>query len=437
MIADPILIGGLGALCVFVLIFLGMHIAFAMMFTGFVGLAVLSSLGSALPVTASTMWETASFYPYTVIPLFVIMGSLATRSGMTTDLYSSFEKWTRRVPGGLAVATIGACGAFAAVSGSSVATAAAMGTVALPEMERFNYDPKLSTGCVTAGGTLGFLIPPSIGFVVYGMLTEQSIGKLLISGILPGILLTMAYATVVMIWVKLRPDAAPANPEPVSWTEKIAAVKGVKEPLVLFLFVIGGIYAGLFTPDEAAAVGATLLLIVTIVKRKLTWQGLYTAMTESLRISVMVLMLVAGANVFSYFMALSTIPVQAANWVTGLGVSRYLVHAMILFVYLILGCFLDAISMMVLTLPGVFPIILALGFDPIWFGVVAGLMMEAGLITPPMGLNLFTVAGVAKGISLETIIKGTTPFLVAIILVAVVLTIFPQIALVLPNMMSR
>jgi tripartite ATP-independent transporter DctM subunit len=434
---DPIIVGVLGAASVFALIFLGMHIAFAMMFVGFVGLAVLSSFEAALPVTASTMWETASFYSYTVIPLFIIMGAFAGSSGMTRDLYASFEKWTRRVPGGLAVATIGACGAFAAVSGSSVATAAAMGTVALPEMDRFKYDPRLSTGSVAAGGTLGFLIPPSIGFVVYGMLTEQSIGKLLISGILPGILLTASYAMVVALWVTIRPDAAPRNLEPVTWKEKVNALKGVKEPLFIFLFAIGGIYAGLFTPDEAAAVGATLLLLITLIKRKLSWSALFIAMTESLRISVMVLMLVAGANVFSYFMALSTIPVQAANWVTTLQVSPYVIHAMILFVYLILGCFLDAISMMVLTLPVVFPIILALHFDPIWFGVVAVLMMEAGLITPPMGLNLFTVAGVAKDISLETVIKGTAPFLVAVIFVAVVLTIFPKIALVLPNMMTR
>ena len=437
MMVDPIVVGMLGSVCVFVLIFLGMHIAFAMMFVGFVGLTVLSSFEAAMPVTASTMWEVGSFYPYTVIPLFIIMGSFAGSSGMTRELYSSFEKWTRHVPGGLAVATIAACGAFAAVSGSSVATAAAMGTVALPEMDRFKYDPRLSTGSVAAGGTLGFLIPPSIGFVVYGMLTEQSIGKLLVSGILPGILLTVAYATVVVIWVKMWPNAAPRNLEPVSWTEKVKALKGVKEPLFIFLFAIGGIYAGFFTPDEAAAVGATLLLLITMIKRKLTGQALFTAMTESLRISVMVLMLVAGANVFSYFMALSTIPVQAANWVTSLQVSPYVVFAMILFVYLILGCFIDAISMMVLTLPVVFPIILALHFDPIWFGVIAVLMMEAGLITPPMGLNLFTVAGVGKGTSLETVIKGTAPFLFAIIAVAIVLTIFPQIALVLPNMMTR
>lgn len=434
---DPVTVGLLGALAVFVLIFLGMPIAFAMMFVGFAGICVLSSVEAAVPVTASTMWEVASFYPYTVIPLFIIMGSFAGSSGMTRDLYTSFDKWTHKVPGGLAVATIGACGAFAAVSGSSVATAAAMGTVALPEMERFKYDPRLSTGSVAAGGTLGFLIPPSIGFVVYGMLTEQSIGKLLISGIFPGLLLAFSYAMVVVVWVKMRPEAAPRDIEEISWSEKIAALKGVKEPLFIFLFVIGGIYTGLFTPDEAAAVGATTLLLVTFFKRKMTWPALFKALTESLRISVMVLMLVSGANVFSYFMALSTIPVQAANWVTSLNISPYAVHAMILFVYLILGCFLDAISMMVLTLPVVFPIILALHFDPIWFGVIAVLMMEAGLITPPMGLNLFTVAGVAKNISLETVIKGATPFLVAILVVAFILTVFPQIALFLPNMMSK
>ncbi len=437
MIMDPVTVGLIGSIAVFLLIFLGMHIAFAMMFVGFVGITVLTSLDAAMPVTASTMWEVASFYPYTVIPLFIVMGSLAGSSGMTTELYSSFDKWTRRVPGGLAVATIGACGAFAAVSGSSVATAATMSTVALPEMDRFRYDPKLSTGSVAAGGTLGFLIPPSIGFVVYGMLTEQSIGKLLISGIFPGILLAFAYIMVVIFWVRRYPEAAPVNPEIVTWKEKITAIKGVKEPLFLFLFVIGGIYSGFFTPDEAGAVGASLLVIVALLKRKLTWPALSRAMGESLRISAMVLMLCAGANVFSYFMALSTIPVKTASWVISLDVSRYVVHAMILGIYLLLGCFIDAISMMVLTLPVVFPIILALHFDPLWFGVIAVLMMEAGLITPPMGLNLFTVAGAAKGVSLETVMKGAAPFLIAIIVVAVLLTVFPDICLYLPNMMKK
>lgn len=437
MIADPVLIGVFGTLCVFVLIFLGMPIAFAMMLVGFVGLSVLSSVGAALPVTASTMWEVASFYPYTVIPLFIIMGSFAGSSGMTRELYASFDKWTRRLPGGLAIATIGACGGFAAVCGSSVATAATMGTVALPEMDRFKYDPRLSTGSVAAGGTLGFLIPPSIGFVVYGMLTEQSIGKLLVAGILPGILLTAAYSIIVVGWARLNPAAAPRNPEPVTWRERLRALNGVKEPLFIFLFVMGGIYLGYFTPDEAGAIGATVLLLVALAKRMLTWRALLKALTESIRISVMVLMLVAGANVFSYFMALSTIPMQAANWVASLQVSPYVIHAVIIFIYLILGCFLDAISMMVLTMPVIYPVVLALHFDPIWFGVIAVLMMEAGLITPPMGLNIFTVAGVAKNATVETIIKGVTPFLLAIIVVAVILTAFPQISLFLPGMMKR
>ncbi|MDD3471655.1 MAG: TRAP transporter large permease [Syntrophaceae bacterium] len=434
---DPVTVGAIGSLAVFLLIFCGMHIAFAMMFVGFVGLTVLTSLDAAMPVTASTMWEVVSFYPYTVIPLFIVMGSFAGSSGMTRELYASFDKWTRKVPGGLAVATIRACGAFAAVSGSSVATAATMSTVALPEMNRFNYDQKLSTGSVAAGGTLGFLIPPSIGFVVYGMLTEQSIGKLLIAGVFPGILLALSYIAVVIVWAKKYPQSAPAILEPVTWRQKVSALKGVKEPLFLFLFVMGDIYSGFFTPDEAGAIGATLLLLVALLKRKLSWPALFTAMTESLRISAMVLMLVAGANVFSYFMALSTIPVKTASWVTSLDVSPYVVHTLILLIYLLLGCFIDAISMMVLTLPVVFPIILALHFDPVWFGVIAVLMMEAGLITPPMGLNLFTVAGSAKGVSLETVMKGATPFLLAIIAVAVILTIFPDIALYLPNMMKR
>ncbi len=434
---DPVIVGVIGTLGVFLLLFLGMPIAFALMLVGFAGISYLSSVEAALPVVASTVWEVSSFYPYTVIPLFIVMGGFAGSSGITRDLYAAFEKWMRRLPGGLAIATIGACGGFAAVSGSSVATAATMGTVALPEMRRFSYGDRLATGSVAAGGTLGFLIPPSIGFVVYGMLTEQSIGKLLVAGMLPGILLCAAYIGIVVLWVKINPGIAPANPEPVGWREKFQALRGVWEPLVLFLVVMGGIYAGLFTPTEAGAVGATLLFLVALVKRSLSWQVLLGALIESLRISVMVLFLVAGANVFSYFLALSTIPVQVANWAAGLQVSPYLIHTVIIVIYLFLGCFLDAISMMVLTMPVIYPIILALHFDPIWFGVIAVLMMEAGLITPPMGLNIFTVAGVAPEVPVETIFRGVAPFLFAVFAVVFLITVFPQIALILPHMMLR
>ena len=434
---DPVIAGVIGTVLVFILLFLGMPIAFALMLVGFAGISYLASIEAALPIAARTVYEVSAYYPYTVIPLFIVMGGFAGSSGMTKDLYSTFDKWFRKLPGGLGIATIGACAGFAAVSGSSVATAATMGTVALPEMKRFNYHPRLATGTVAAGGTLGFLIPPSIGFIVYGMLTEQSIGKLLVAGMIPGLILAVAYMAIVVVWVKLNPSVAPVSPEAVSWREKFSALLGVWEPLAIFLLVMGGIYGGLFTPTEAGAMGATVLFLVAIIKRKLNRQNLVGALLEAVRISVMVLFLVAGANVFSYFLALSTIPMKVAGWAAALEVSPYLIHTIIVIIYLFLGCFLDAISMMVLTMPVIYPVILALGFNPIWFGVIAVLMMEAGLITPPMGLNIFTVAGVAKDVPIETIFRGVAPFLLSIFAIVILITIFPKLALFLPNMMLR
>ncbi len=434
---DPVIAGVIGTVLVFILLFLGMPIAFALMLVGFAGISYLASIEAALPIAARTVYEVSAYYPYTVIPLFIVMGGFAGSSGMTKDLYSTFDKWFRKLPGGLGIATIGACAAFAAVSGSSVATAATMGTVALPEMKRFNYHPRLATGTVAAGGTLGFLIPPSIGFIVYGMLTEQSIGKLLVAGMIPGLILAVAYMAIVVVWVKLNPSVAPVSPEAVNWREKFSALLGVWEPLAIFLLVMGGIYGGLFTPTEAGAMGATVLFLVAIIKRKLNRQNLVGALLEAVRISVMVLFLVAGANVFSYFLALSTIPMKVATWAAALEVSPYLIHTIIVIIYLFLGCFLDAISMMVLTMPVIYPVILTLGFNPIWFGVIAVLMMEAGLITPPMGLNIFTVAGVAKDVPIETIFRGVAPFLLSIFAIVILITIFPKLALFLPNMMLR
>lgn len=435
---DPVLVGIAGTGLVFALLFLGMPIAFALMLVGFAGIAYLASVQAALPVVARTVYDVSSYYPYTVIPLFIVMGGFAGSSGLTRDLYITFDKWLHRLPGGLGVATIAACAGFSAVSGSSVATAAAMGTVALPEMRRYGYHPRLATGSVAAGGTLGFLIPPSIGFVVYGMLTEQSIGKLLVAGVFPGLLLAAAYVGIIVLVVKMNPRLAPAREEGVPLREKFSALFGVWEPMLLFAIVMGGIYLGFFTPTEAGAVGASVLFLVALLKRKLTWRTLVQALQESIRISVMVLFLVAGANVFSYFLALSTIPMRVAIWASDLTVSPYIIHVLILLVYLLLGCFLDAISMMVLTMPVIYPVITSLGFDPIWFGVMAVLMMEAGLITPPMGLNVFTVAGVAGGdVRVETIFRGVMPFLFAIFLVVALITVFPQIAMFLPRMMLR
>jgi tripartite ATP-independent transporter DctM subunit len=434
---NPITVGILGSGLLVFLLFLGMPIAFVMMFVGFLGISVLASTGAALPVVAKTVYETAAHYPYTIIPLFILMGGFAGSAGITRELYQSFDKWFRKLPGGLGIATIAACACFAALSGSSVAAAAAMGTIAIPEMRRFNYAPKLATGIVAAGGTLSFLIPPSLGFVVYGMLTEQSIGKLLISGILPGILLSLAFIVIIVVKVKMDPSLAPATPGDVSWKEKIKAFSGVWETLLVFFLVMGGIYLGFINPTEAGAIGATALLVIMLLKRRLSLKNLKASLLEAVRISVLVLFLVAGANVFSYFLALSTIPTVVSAWMASLEISRYFVLAIIIVIYLILGCFLDAISMMVLTMPVIFPVVKALNFDPIWFGVICVIMMEAGLITPPVGLNVYTLAGVAKEVPMAEIFKGAVPFLLAMVAVVIIITIFPSICLFLPSMMGR
>ena len=433
----PIAAGIVGSLLLLVLLFLGMPIAFVMMFVGFLGIGYLASVNAALPVVANTVYETAAYYPYTIIPLFILMGSFAGGAGITAKLYGSFDKWFRKLPGGLGIATIAACACFAALSGSSVAAAAAMGTIAIPEMRRFKYDPALAVGVVAAGGTLSFLIPPSLGFVVYGMLTEQSIGKLLVSGILPGIVLSLAFIVVIVIKVKVDPNLAPVTPGHVSWKEKFRALGGVWETMLVFVIVMGGIYLGFVNPTEAGAIGATALFIIVISKMKLTLKSLSAALLEATRISVLVLFLVAGANVFSYFLALSTIPASVSAWMAALQVSKYIVLTIIIVIYLILGCFLDAISMMVLTMPVIFPVIKTLGFDPIWFGVVCVIMMEAGLITPPVGLNVYTLAGVVKDVPMTTIFKGSMPFLFAMLVVTILIAIFPGIALYLPSMMGR
>jgi tripartite ATP-independent transporter DctM subunit len=434
---DPMVVGALGTVLLVVLLGMGMPIAFLMMLVGFLGIWKLSALGAALPVIAQTVYGVASHYPFTIIPLFIIMGGLASAAGITRELYVTFDKWFRRLPGGLGVATIAACAGFAAVSGSSVAASATMGNLALPEMRRFGYAPRLATGVVAAGGTLSFLLPPSLGFVVYGMLTEQSIGKLFVSGLLPGLLLSAAYAIVVIGWVKINPSIAPSLPERVPLKEKLAALKGIRETALVFCVVMGGIYFGFINPTEAGAVGAFALFVIVLAKRRLTGQTIVSCLLEATRITVMVLFLVAGATVFSYFLALSTIPTQVSVWIAGLAVSRYVVLAIIIIIYFFLGCFLDSISMMVLTLPVVFPVIESLNFHPVWFGVVAVLMMEAGLITPPVGLNVYTLAGIAKDVPMVEIFKGATPFLLAIILTVIVLTIFPNIVLFLPSLMGK
>ena len=431
---DPLIVGVLGIVALFAALLIGMPIGFALALVGFLGVSYLTSMSVALPILVMALYGTVTTYAFTVIPLFIIMGEFAAISGLSQKVYEAADKWLRRLPGGLGLGTIGGCAGFAAICGSSVATAATMGRVALPEMRRYNYDVRLATGSIAAGGTLGFLIPPSVGLVVYGILTEQSIGKLLISGFLPGFLLAMAYMAVVVLWVKLNPGLAPASPREVGWKEKLLMLGNVWELVVVFILIMGGIYLGFFTPTEAGAVGAAILFFATLIKRKLNWSNLSVALKGTTRISVMLFVILAGAHMFTIFLALSGIPMATAAWLGGLEVSRYVILAVMLILYLVLGCFLDAVAMMVLTLPVIFPTVLALGFDPIWFGVIAVLMMNAGLITPPLGLNLFVIAEIAQQPT-ETVFRGAMRFLVAILVVVVIVTVFPQIALFLPGLM--
>ena len=434
---DPVIVGIFGVCLLFLFLLMGIPIALSLMLTGFLGTAYLTSINAAPPMVARTVYESASHYPYTIIPLFIIMGSYAEISGISSDLYDTFDKWLRKLPGGLGMATIASIAGFSSISGSSVASSAAFGKIAYPEMRRFNYSPRLAAGTVAAGATIDFLIPPSLGFVIFGMLTEQSIGKLLISGVIPGLMLAGTFIGILYIWVKLSPDSALNRPEAVGWKEKLSALKGIWETVVIFLLVIGGIYTGLFTPNEAGGVGATLIFLMAIWKKKLTTRILLGSLLEAVRVSVMVLFLVAGANVFSYFLALSTIPIKVSAWIVGLAVSKYVILIIIALIYLLLGCFLDAISMMILTLPVIFPVVLQLGFDPIWFGVICVLMMGAGLITPPVGLCVYTVASIAKDAPLEEVFKGALPFVIAILFVTFLITLYPQIALFLPGLMGK
>lgn len=434
---NPVTIGILGCVLLVALLFSGMPITFVMMFVGFIGIWFLAGLGAALSVVASTIYETAAYYPFTIIPLFVLMGCFADNSGITTRLYDTFDKWFRRLPGGLGIATIVAISGFSAISGSSVATSAAFAKTVIPEMRRFNYSPKFAAGIVAAGATIDFLIPPSIGFVVYGMLTEQSIGKLLIAGMLPGLLLAALFIGIIIGWVKIDPSVAPIPPGTTTWREKVFALSGMWETILVFLITIGGMYLGYVNPTEAGGIGCIALLVIALLKRELTWKQFVGSLYETTRVTCMVMFLVAGASLFSYFLALSTIPAAVSAWIGSLGVSRYVVLTIVVAIYLVLGCFLDAVSMMVLTMPVIFPLMVGLSFDPIWFGVICVLMMNAGLITPPVGLNVYTIAGIVRDVPMKEVFKGATPFLLAILATTIILTIFPVIATILPAQMGR
>jgi len=423
---------GLGGL--FFLLAFRTPVAIAMMVIGVIGIWVLNGWQASMSTLVDESFVIASTYELIVIPLFVLMGNFATISGMSADLYRAAYAWVGHWRGGLASATIASCAGFAALSGSSVASAVTMGRVSLPEMRRYNYDNRLATGCIAAGGTLGILIPPSTGFVIYAILTEESIGRLFLAGVLPGLLLTILFMVSIYIQTRINPTLGPAGPR-TNLPGRVKALVDAGAMIGIVFIVIGGIYGGIFTPTEAAGVGAFLAFVLALIRRKVNYNAMSTVLLQTIRTSALAFLILIGAHIFNPFLALTQIPGDLAELLAGLELPRYVIMLILMAAYIVLGTFLEGFAMLVLTLPIVHPLILALGYDPIWFGVIMVIVLEMGLISPPVGVNVFVVKGVAEDVPLKQIFSGIIPFWIAMAICLIILLIFPQIALFLPNTM--
>lgn len=429
------LIGIWGIAALFLCLGLRVPVGMALLMVGFGGIWVISGYRPAVATMSAETYSSVSAYSLTVIPLFVLMGNIAGAAGYSQRLYDAAHAWVGHLRGGLASSTVLGCAAFAAVSGSSVATAVTIGKVALPEMKRFKYADGLATGSVAAGGTLGILIPPSTGFVLYAILTEESIGKLFIAGIIPGLLLSLLFVVVIALITAIYPDEGPAGPVTTA-REKLRATLSSMPLVSVILVSIGGIYLGVFTPVEAAGVGAAMVAVMAVVAGKVRLCQFPDILVETVTMTAMLYLIIIGAHVFGPFLALTHIPETLATGLEALGLGKYGTLLLILVGYIILGMFFDGLAMLVVTLPVVFPIITGLGFDPIWFGVIAVIVIEMGLITPPVGINVFVVKGVAANVPMGTIFRGVLPFWFAMAACLGLLILFPQIALFLPEQMQ-
>lgn len=432
---SPLTIGILGILLFFVLMALRMQIALAMVITGILGISLINTPKAAFQTVPMEIFSNFSDYSLSVVPMFVWMGFLAFYSGIGSRLYDLIYKLVGHLPGGLALATQGASALFGAISGANTATAATIGSIAIPEMRKRGYNDSLSTANVAAGGILGALIPPSVLFIVYGVATEQSIGKLFIAGIIPGILLMIFFMITILILIRKNPELAPRG-EKSTWKERIHALKGgLWEVFAVFALSLGGLFAGWFTPTEAGAVGAAGMLLLTIITRQISWNGLKKSLYDTTHNISMVMFLVAGALIFGRFIAVTRIPFELATWIGSLPLPDFLIIVVIMFLYLILGFFLDAMAMILLTIPIFYPVVVeGLGYDPIWFGVMILLVAGMGIITPPVGINVFVIKSVAKDVPLETIFKGIWPFLYAIIVLVIIFIAYPPIVTFLPDL---
>jgi len=432
------LIGIIGIVVMIIVFLSRMPVAYVMAMIGYLGFTIMISGHGGLALLSRNIYEVFSSYGLTTIPLFVLMGQLAFNAGISSRLYDTGYKYLGSTRGGLAMATVSACTAFGAVCGSSPATAATMATVGLPEMKRYNYADELATGAVASGGGLGMIMPPSVVLIVYGVLTEQSIGALFVAGIFPAILVTILFIISIYVICSRRPEQGPPG-DSFTWKVRLKALLGMGETLAVFILVMGGLFIGLFTPTEAAAVGVFGVFTVSLIRRQLTWDGFVKSLYETLGTSCMVMLLIAGAVVFGKFLAVTRIPFNIASWVGGFDLPPYMIMAVIVLIYFFGGCFMDALAFVTLTVPIFFPVVMTLGYDPIWFGIIIVMITEMGVITPPVGINVYVVFGVARRVigevPLESIFKGIFPFLLAVIAGIIILMMIPQIILFLPNLM--
>jgi len=431
---SPEAVGLIGIALLLVLLFARMWIAFAMAFVGFFGIAYLQSFDQAFLIAGTAPFVFISKYALTTLPMFVLMGNIIAVSGIGTDLFYAADKWVGQLRGGLAIATTLACALLAAITGISSVALVTMGKIALPEMRKHKYDDTLATGCIACAGTLAFLIPPSIAFILYGIITEQSVGLLFMAGILPGMLLAALFIVAVMIITAFNPKAGPAGPK-TTFKEKIVSLKGVWSMLVLFLLVLGGIYMGVFTPTEGGAVGAGGAILISTISRRLSLKDFRHSLVDTGLMTAMVLLLMMGVSIFIRFMAISKVPFMLGETISQLTVSPMAIFAVIVVLYLILGMFTDIIASILLTIPILYPVVISLGFDPIWFGVMVVVLIEIGLVTPPIGMDVFILSGIT-GTPVGTIFRGVWPFCVAGIICVVILAVFPQIALFIPGTMK-
>jgi C4-dicarboxylate transporter DctM subunit len=417
-----------------ILLGLGTPISFCVGFLSVVGILTYLDAATLYQIAEIAADSGTNLFMLT-LPLFIFMAEVVSFSGVGDDLYTAAHNWLSWLPGGLAISSIATCTGFAAISGSSPATAATVGLVSIPEMIKRGYNRKLAVGSIAVGGTLGILIPPSITMIIYGVITEVSIGKLFVAGIIPGIILSFILSIAIALAVKVKPDLAPRI-QAVSWGERVSSLKHVWAFVVLALSIMGSIYAGIATPTESAAIGATLSLVIALLYRRLTIKSIHGALLKTVAMTAMIMFLVIGGNVFAFLLSTLTIPQYITESITALNVSRWSIMIMINFILLVMGCLLDPMAIMVIILPIIFPIVTQLGFDPVWFGIVVTINVEMGMITPPVGLNLFILKGAVPGIDMKDIVGGSLPFLLLLLLGLIIIMLFPSLATWLPGRMG-